>query len=189
MPCLSHGVLGTASGLHKPQPPSVVIVSGVTGVISSPTTLFFFSLPMQVFAINLSICASFSLSMASSTMRSTSSSYEWVRAFLSELARQSSHVLGGILLTNHRWGSVGPYEEGFIRPTSSSRSATNSEIRAALGNSGSIGRFSISVRTLRSVSYTGYMRPRRFKKSPQLLLFLIAIWTWRCKNFFLHDFL
>ena len=41
---------------------------------------------------------SLSLSRASSISRSTSSSYEWVRLYLSEVARQSSRVRWGILL-------------------------------------------------------------------------------------------
>ena len=45
---------------------------------------------------------SFSLSRASSIKRSTSSSYEWVLLFLSEVERQSSHVRWGILLMSHR---------------------------------------------------------------------------------------
>ena len=32
----------------------------------------------------------------------------WVRLFLSEVVRQSSHVRVGILLMSHRWGSVAP---------------------------------------------------------------------------------
>ena len=51
---------------------------------------------------------SLSHSRASSISRSTSSSYEWVRLFLSEVARQSSYVRWGILLMSHRWGSVAP---------------------------------------------------------------------------------
>ena len=44
----------------------------------------------------------------SSISRSTRSSYVWVRLFLSEVVRQSSHVHAGILLMSHRWGSVAP---------------------------------------------------------------------------------
>ena len=32
----------------------------------------------------------------------------WVRLFLSEVERQSSHVLAGIFFMSHRWGSVAP---------------------------------------------------------------------------------
>ena len=54
---------------------------------------------------------------------------------------------------------------GFIRPISYSSCATNSEIRVAVGNLGSVGNFSILVRTLKSVSYIGYIRSKLFKKS------------------------
>ena len=64
-----------------------------------------------------------------------------------------------------------------MRPISCSSCATNSGIRAAVGHSASEGNSSISVRTLRSVSYTDYIRSRLFKKSPQLELFLMAVFT------------
>ena len=95
---------------------------------------------------------SFSLSRASSISRSKCLSYEWVRLFLSEVARQSSDVRWGILRMSHRWGSVAPEEPAFIRENRYSRSHTYSETRAAEGNSGTIGSSSICVRTLRSVS-------------------------------------
>ena len=62
----------------------------------------------KCFLRNFSMWESFSLSRASSIKRSTSSSYEWVLLFLSEVERQSSHVRWGILLMSHRWGSVAP---------------------------------------------------------------------------------
>ena len=76
----------------------------------------------------------------------------WVRLFLSELVRQSSHVHVEILLTSHRWGFVGPKEPTFIRENRYSRSHTYSETPVAGGNSGSMESSSICVRTLRSVS-------------------------------------
>ena len=48
------------------------------------------------------------LSRACSISRSTRSSYTWVRLFLSEVVRQSSHIRAGILLMSRRWGSVAP---------------------------------------------------------------------------------
>ena len=76
----------------------------------------------------------------------------WVRLFLSEVVRQSSHVLAGILLMSHRWGSVAALEPTFVRENRYSRSHTYSETRAAEVKSGSIGSSFICVRTLRSVS-------------------------------------
>ena len=57
---------------------------------------------------HLSMWESFSLSMANSISRSTRSSYERVRVFLSDVPLQLSHVLVGIFPTSHRCGSVGP---------------------------------------------------------------------------------
>ena len=66
-----------------------------------------------------------------------------------------------------------------MRPMSSTNSATNLEMRAAVENSGTAGSFSIAVRTLRSVSQTGLICSSSFKKSPQLELFLISVLTCR----------
>ena len=71
---------------------------------------------------------------------------------------------------------------------SSSTCAKNSKIRAAVGNSESEGNSSISIRTVRSVSNTGYICPSPFMKLPLLELFLIVVFTCRCRNVFLHEF-
>ena len=52
---------------------------------------------------------SFSLLRASSIRSSTRSSYVWVRLFLSEVVRQSSHIREEILLMSHRCGSIGTH--------------------------------------------------------------------------------
>ena len=58
---------------------------------------------------------SFSLSRVSLISTSTDSSYVWVRLILSEVVRQSAHARAGILLMSHRWGSVAPKDQTFIR--------------------------------------------------------------------------
>ena len=76
-----------------------------------------------------------------------------------------------------------------MRPMSSSSWDTHSEIRAAVGISGREANSSTLVQTLRSVSKTEYICSNLFRKSPQLQLFLIAVFSCCWRNFFLRNFL
>ena len=81
----------------------------------------------------------------------TSPSYLCIRNFLSEVARQSSHVLGQILATSHICTTVDPKDPRFIFQKGHSKLHKYSVIHAAEGKCGSTRRPSISVCPLRSV--------------------------------------
>ena len=74
----------------------------------------------------------------------------------SAAARHPCHTSQGILATNRKSISSLPYDPGVSRPTQWSKSASSSEIRAALGLLGNMATFRISVRMDRSVSQEGY---------------------------------
>ena len=99
--------------IHGTQvtPPFTTTLVGVSGIFRSlPFPTFRGRGPPRPRCLlrNFSIWESFSLSRASSISRSTRSSYVWVRVFLSEVVRQSSHVRVGILLMSQWLGSVAP---------------------------------------------------------------------------------
>ena len=85
---------------------------------------------------------SFSLSRASSIRRSTSSSYEWVRLFLSEVERQSSHVRSGILLMSVDTTSNDEEDKRYVptrrgmEPPKEGRAPNNYQTKAARGQRG-----------------------------------------------------